>query len=74
MRRPKRLLMALLLSTALVSPQRASADPVTAFIGGALNALGAGTWLASAAQIGAWTAGFGLGEFLSTTLVGQALL
>jgi len=64
---------ALMLSTAIVAPQRAAADPITAFIGGALNALGAGTWLASSA-VGAWTAGFAVGEFLGGTIVGRLLV
>ena len=69
---PRWVLAGLLCSTALM-PEMALADPITAFAGGFLNALGAGTWLASGA-VGAWTAGFGVGQFLATTLVGRVVL
>jgi hypothetical protein len=64
-------LAGLLCSTAL--PGAAHADPITAFAGGLLNAAGAATWLASGA-VGAWNAGFAVGQFLTTTLVGKAVL
>lgn len=68
------IIAALLTSTALVSPQKAAADPVTAFVGGFLNALGAGTFLASSSFVGAWSAGFAVGGFLGTTIVGRLLV
>ena len=63
----RRLIIAALLSTtALVSaPDRAEAGPVFAFVGGFLNALGAGTWLASSALVGSWTAGFTAASWLA---------
>ena len=59
----KRVLLAALLSTTLLATP-AKADPVTAFVGGFLNALGAGTYLASAA-VGAWGAGFTAASWLA---------
>jgi hypothetical protein len=67
--RAKLIIAALLCSTAMP----AHADPVTAFIGGLLNALGAGTWLASGA-VGAWSAGFTVGATLGGTLIGRLVL
>lgn len=66
-----RLAAALLCTTMLTAP--AHADPITAFIGGALNALGVGTWLASGA-VGAWSAGFTAGSWLGGTVIGRAVL
>lgn len=60
-------------SALALSAGPASAAPLTAFIGGFLNALGAGTWLASGA-VGAWTAGFGAGSFLGGSLVGRMIV
>ena len=67
----KIMLAALLSSTCLCTP--AQAAPLTAFVGGFLNALGAGTFLASGA-VGAWGAGFGVGSFFGATLLGRAVL
>lgn len=63
----RRLIYAALLSTtALVgSAERAHAGPVAAFVGGFLNALGAGTFLSSAAFVGSWTAGFSAASWLA---------
>lgn len=63
----RRLIFAALLSTtALVgSADRAHAGPVAAFVGGFLNALGAGTFLSSAAFVGAWSAGFTAASWLA---------
>ena len=63
----RRLIIAALLSTtALVgSADRAHAGPVAAFLGGFLNALGAGTFLSSAAFVGSWTAGFSAASWLT---------
>lgn len=64
----------LLFTTALAfAPLPAHAIPVTAFIGGFLNAMGAGTWLASGA-VGAWTAGFSAAEFLTSSVLGRVVL
>ena len=63
----RRLIYAALLSTtALVgTTDRAHAGPVAAFVGGFLNALGAGTFLSSAAFVGSWTAGFTAASWLA---------
>lgn len=67
----KIVIAALLCSTCLAAP--ASGAPLTAFIGGFLNALGAGTFLATGA-VGAWGAGFAVGGFFGATALGRAVL
>lgn len=67
----RQLAAALLCTTMLTTP--AHAGPIAAFIGGALNALGVGTWLTSGA-VGAWGAGFSAGSWLGGTLIGRAVL
>jgi hypothetical protein len=67
----RRIFAALLCSSFLCTP--AEAAPAVAFLGGALNALGAGTFLASGA-VGAWTAGFSVGSWLGGSLIGRAVL
>ena len=46
---------------------------VGAFLLGAANAFGAGTWVASAASVGAFSAGFTVGNVLATSFVGRLL-
>lgn len=62
--RIRRLLAAALLSTTCLTTP-AHAGPAMAFVGGFLNALGAGTWLANAAWVGAWSAGFNTASWLA---------
>ena len=63
----------LLATTCLAAPSEANAAPLTAFIGGFLNAMGAATWLASGA-VGAWTAGFSVGTFFGGSLIARTVL
>lgn len=46
---------------------------VVPFIAGALNAFGAGTWVATAAGVGAFSAGFTAASWLATSVVGKLL-
>ena len=68
----KRLILAALLC-GTCWPSVGRADPVTAFVGGFLNAMGAGTFLASGA-VGAWGAGFTAGSFLTGTFIGRTIM
>lgn len=68
----KRLVLAALLC-GTCWPTAGRADPITAFVGGFLNAMGAATYLASGA-VGAWSAGFAAGSFLTGTFIGRTLM
>lgn len=72
----RRLLVAAFLGTTFLTPSPAQADPVIAFVGGIVNAVSglAGGVLAATGAVGAWSAGFSVGSFLTTTFVGRALL
>lgn len=72
-------LLALALATTCLTPVRADAGPVAAFIGGAINAISglAGGALAATGAAGAWSAGFQLGAFFTTgvgAIAGRVLL
>lgn len=70
----RRFTAVLLCSTALAGP--AQADPVTMFVSGFVNAVGASAYTAAVASAigGATWAGFTVGSFLTGTFVGRVVL